>query len=63
MSRARILNVFAFAAILLSCIPPLSVARAAQAPQDNDQTLRAMRDENALGIAHSRHTAGAALLR
>jgi len=48
MSRPGILKVFAFAAISLSCISPLSAtARAAQAPQDNDQTLRAMRDEMA----------------
>jgi TldD protein len=48
MSRVRILKVLAFAAISLSCISPLSAAaRAAQAPQDNDQTLRAMRDEMA----------------
>src|SRR6202007_121018 len=47
MIRVRILKVFAFAAISLSCISPLSVARAAQASQDNDQTLRAMRDEMA----------------
>src|SRR5260370_41139019 len=48
MSRVRILKGFAFAAILLSCVSTLSAAaRAAQAPQDNDQTLRAMRDEMA----------------
>jgi TldD protein len=47
MSRVRILKVLAFAAISLSCISPLSAARAAQSPQDNDQTLRAMRDEMA----------------
>src|ERR1700756_4270115 len=47
MSRVRILKVLAFAAISLSCISPLSAARAAQASQDNDQTLRAMRDEMA----------------
>jgi TldD protein len=47
MSRVRILKGFAFAAISLSCISPLSAARAAQSPQDNDQTLRAMRDEMA----------------
>jgi len=48
MSRVGILKGFAFAAILLSCVSTLSAAaRAAQAPQDNDQTLRAMRDEMA----------------
>jgi TldD protein len=47
MSCVRMTNVFACAAILLSCIGPASIARAAQAAQDNDQTLRAMRDEMA----------------
>ena len=47
MIRARILRAFACAAALLSCIGPARVTRAAQAPPDNDQTLRAMRDEMA----------------
>jgi TldD protein len=48
MNRARTLRVFAGAAILLGSIAPTyAAARAAQAPQDNDQTLRAMRDEMA----------------
>ena len=47
MSCVRMTNVFAYAAILLSCIGPASITRAAQAAQDNDQTLRAMRDEMA----------------
>ncbi len=47
MSCVRMIKVFAFASILLGCVAPASVARAAQAAQDNDQTLRAMRDEMA----------------
>jgi TldD protein len=47
MNRARMTKVFACAAILLGCVAPARVARAAQAVQDNDQTLRAMRDEMA----------------
>jgi TldD protein len=47
MSRARMIKVFAFASILLGCVAPASVARAAQSGQDNDQTLRAMREEMA----------------
>jgi TldD protein len=47
MSPARIFRAFAYAAVLLGCITPARGTRAAQAPQDNDQTLRAMRDEMA----------------
>src|SRR6202040_2792269 len=47
MSRIRLLKVFACTVVLLGCIAPPQVARATQAPQDNDQTLRAMRDEMA----------------
>jgi TldD protein len=47
MNGMRIPQLFAYAAILLACIAPTAVARAAQAPQDNDRTLRAMRDEMA----------------
>ncbi len=38
---------FAVVAIVLSGIVPAQAARASQTPQDNDQTLRAMRDEMA----------------
>src|ERR1700730_5356214 len=47
MSCGRMLKVFAYAAILLGSLSPARVAGAAQAQQDNDQTLRAMRDEMA----------------
>jgi TldD protein len=47
MSRVRMAKVFAWAAILLACLAPADVVRGAQAAQDNDQTLRAMRDEMA----------------
>jgi len=47
MSCARTLKVITCAAILLGCLAPMRVARAAQAGQDSDQTLRAMRDEMA----------------
>ena len=47
MSSVRMAKVFAWAAILLACLAPADVARGAQAAQDNDQTLRAMRDEMA----------------
>src|SRR5260370_6901088 len=47
MSCARMMKVLAYAAILLGCIAPVGVARAAQAAQVNDQTLHAMRDEMA----------------
>jgi len=47
MSCVRRIKVFAYAAILLGCVATASAARAAQAAQDNDQTLRAMRDEMA----------------
>jgi predicted Zn-dependent protease len=47
MSCVRMTKVFARAAIFLACLAPAGVARAAQAAQDNDQTLRAMRDEMA----------------
>jgi hypothetical protein len=45
MSCARRLKVIIYAAILLGCLAPSRVARAAQTAQENDQTLRAMRDE------------------
>ena len=44
MSCARSMKAIAYAMILLGCVVP---ARSAQAPADNDQTLRAMRDEMA----------------
>src|ERR1700719_2923993 len=47
MSCERRLKAITYAAILLGCLAPLQVARAAQPAQDNDQTLRAMRDEMA----------------
>src|ERR1700719_3269141 len=47
MSCVRRLKVITYAAILLGCLAPVRAARAAQAAQDNDQTLRAMRDEMA----------------
>src|ERR1700719_2158160 len=47
MSCERRLKAITYAAILLGCLAPLQVARAAQTAQDNDQTLRAMRDEMA----------------
>ncbi len=47
MSRARTLATLAYLAIAVSCVAPARAARGAQAPQDNDQTLRAMRDEMA----------------
>jgi predicted Zn-dependent protease len=47
MSRARALAALACIAISVSCVAPARAARAAQPPQDNDQTLRAMRDEMA----------------
>ncbi|MGH9678213.1 MAG: hypothetical protein ACRD36_14000, partial [Candidatus Acidiferrum sp.] len=43
MKRANVIAGFAFLAAALSCAASLR----AQAPQDNDQTLRAMRDEMA----------------
>jgi TldD protein len=46
MSCMRSVKALAYSAILLVYIAP-SVIRAAQAPPDNDQTLRAMRDEMA----------------
>ena len=46
MSCTRGVKALAYSAILLVCVAP-SVTRAAQAPPDNDQTLRAMRDEMA----------------
>src|SRR5260370_26347836 len=45
MSCARRLKVIIYAVILLGCVAPSRVARAAQTAQENDQTLRAMRDE------------------
>jgi TldD protein len=48
MNFRRSLKLFALATILLGGLAPVNAARAAQAPpQDNDQTLRAMRDEMA----------------
>ena len=47
MNPRRTLKIFTCAAILISVIPPTYSANAAQAPKDNDQTLRAMRDEMA----------------
>ena len=47
MSFVRTMKVFAYSLILLGCVTSANVTRAAQAPQDNDQTLRAMRDEMA----------------
>ena len=47
MSCPRMIKAFACAAILLGCVALPGVARAARAAQDNDQTLRAMRDEMA----------------
>src|ERR1700694_3920679 len=47
MSRSRILAALACVAISASCVAPTLATRAAQVPQDNDQTLRAMRDEMA----------------
>jgi len=47
MSCPRMIKAFACAAILLGCVALPGVARAARASQDNDQTLRAMRDEMA----------------
>jgi TldD protein len=44
MSRARLLAALACVVIAASCVAPV---RAAQPQQDNDQTLRAMRDEMA----------------
>src|SRR6202022_4643284 len=45
MRCGRMLKVFAYAAILLGGLAPARVVGAAQAQQDNDQTLRAMRNE------------------
>src|SRR6202163_4243659 len=47
MSRARTLTALALIAISVSCVAPAHAAGAAQAAKDNDQTLRAMRDEMA----------------
>jgi len=47
MSCLRMTKILAFVAIVLGCVASSGVARAAQAAQDNDQTLRAMRDEMA----------------
>src|ERR1700720_642099 len=48
MSRTRILTTaLALLAVSAGCVSPARAARAAQAPKDNDQTLRAMRDEMA----------------
>src|SRR6201997_1850763 len=48
MKNVQPMKAFAVAIILLGCVTSASVTRAAaQAPQDNDQTLRAMRDEMA----------------
>src|SRR5258707_29115 len=45
MSCARRLKGIIYAAILLGCLAPSRVAPAAQTAEENDQTLRAMRDE------------------
>jgi TldD protein len=47
MRIARILKVFSCAAVLLGCLMTADAVRGAQTSQDNDQTLRAMRDEMA----------------
>jgi TldD protein len=47
MSCLRMIKAFASVAILLGTVAPAGVAGAAQASQDSDQTLRAMRDEMA----------------
>jgi len=47
MSFVRNIKAFAYTIVFLGCVAPTGVTRAAQAPQDNDQTLRAMRDEMA----------------
>src|SRR5258708_25195924 len=48
MNGAKTLAIFAcVTAVLFGGIAPVRAASAAQAPQDNDQTLRAMRDEMA----------------
>src|ERR1700676_1405630 len=47
MSRSRTLAGLAYLAISVSWLAPARAARAAQPAQDNDQTLRAMRDEMA----------------
>ena len=47
MSCMRRIKVCAYAVILLECAAPANAARAGQAAHDNDQTLRAMRDEMA----------------
>ncbi len=47
MRRARTLAALAYVAIVVSCVVPARAARGARAGQDNDQTLRAMRDEMA----------------
>ena len=45
MKRLRLLQVIASTLVLLGGVAPQRAAAAARAPQDNDQTLRAMRDE------------------
>jgi TldD protein len=48
VKRARTTIAISFVVLLLSCTSPIRAAKAAvQTPQDNDQTLRAMRDEMA----------------
>jgi len=47
MSRTNLLKVFALLALASSSLAPARAAAQAQAAQDNDQTLRAMRDEMA----------------
>jgi TldD protein len=47
MSRSRTLAALGYLAISVSWLAPARAARAAQPAQDNDQTLRAMRDEMA----------------
>src|SRR5712671_7850207 len=47
MNRARMFQAFLYVAICIGCVAPAGAAATAQSPQDNDQTLRAMRDEMA----------------
>jgi predicted Zn-dependent protease len=47
VNRTPTITAFLCVALMLSCASPIRAAKAAQAPQDNDQTLRAMRDEMA----------------
>src|SRR6266852_5054421 len=47
MSRARMFQAFLYVVIFMGWVAPAGAAATAQSPQDNDQTLRAMRDEMA----------------